>query len=176
MLPFCQHLTLWERSIRNVAWLRHQNAAYAPSWDLFWERMAVESSFTGIENPRSRFAERSKVKVRSVFELPPHAWDIGTMFFVAESISPAIVDFEDSIKHFLRALRTGAPFAMTFMESSQGYVVGECAWPAVGVTAGDIGRFLAPLTSDLTIKALPTGDNPLRDGYTGMVVACGHAK
>src|SRR5262249_29567343 len=86
MLPFCAELTLWEYSARNISWLRNEIRSYAESWDPFWERLTLSPAYLSLPDPRSDLARRATVCQGTIFDLPAASWDIGTMFFVSESL------------------------------------------------------------------------------------------
>jgi hypothetical protein len=73
-----------------------------------------------------------------VFELPASQWDLGTMFFVAESITEAPEEFRAAVAGFIGALRPGAPFAAAFMAGSDGYPVAGTYFPALPITPDDV--------------------------------------
>jgi hypothetical protein len=173
MLPFCRTVTLWEYSEANINWLEQEVRDYSPSWNTFWEILARKSHYKAIREPRQEVAGRASVRRGSVFDLPQAKWHIGTMFFVAESISTRVAEFEQAIKCFVRALRPGAPFAAAFMENSAGYHVGEHRFPAVAVNESTVKDALADYAPTLEINRIDLGSDPIRDGYSGMILARG---
>lgn len=175
MLPFCAELTLWEYSARNTDWLRREVRSYSKSWDKFWERLAPTPPYDGTTDPRAALADRTQVHQGSVFELPTAAWHIGTMFFVAESFTSSPVEFEAATHRFVGALHPGAPFAAAFMENSTGYQVGDRSFPAVAVTPETVRDCLEEVSCNLDVQWIDSGDNPLRDGYSGMILVLGTA-
>jgi hypothetical protein len=175
MLPFCAGVTLWEYSARNIEWLRQEIRSYSPSWDKFWERLALAPAYQGVEDPRAALAERATVHQGSVFDLPPAEWDMGTMFFVSESLTSSPDEFVVATHRFIHALRPGAPFAAAFMENSTGYDVGERRFPAVAVTPETVRHCLEEVSHNLDVQRIDSGNNPLRDGYSGMILVLGTA-
>lgn len=192
MLPLCDEVTMWERSRNNVEWLIREKVHYRPSWDRFWAELSRQPSYQAIGDPRSLLADRARPRRGDVFQLPEHAWDVGTMFFVAESMTALHVEFEAALHAFVRSLRHGAPFAAAFMENSDGYLIqlrhddgappaeaapGEEAYtfPAVPIGVDDVARGLAAVAHNVDIQRIDRGDKPLREGYTGMIVAVGTA-
>jgi hypothetical protein len=175
MLPFCAELTLWEFSARNVEWLRREIRSYAPSWDMFWERLALAPAYHDTADPRAVLTERARVRQGSVFDLPTAAWDMGTMFFVAESCTTNPAEFTAATRRFVDALRPGAPFAAAFMENSTGYDVGDRRFPAVSVTQETVRQTLEEVSGSLDVQHVDSGNNPLRDGYSGMILVLGTA-
>jgi hypothetical protein len=175
MLPFCAELTLWEFSASNAAWLRRETQAYSPSWDKFWERLALAPPYQDTADPRTTLAARSRVHQGSVFDLPTAAWDMGTMFFMAESCTANPVEFAAATHRFIAALRPGAPFAAAFMENSTGYHVGGRRFPAVSVTQETVRQCLEEVSGSLDVQHIDSGNTPLRDGYSGMILVLGTA-
>jgi hypothetical protein len=175
MLPYCTELTLWEYSARNVEWLRAELKSYAASWDKFWERLELVPAYQAIADPRQVLAERTAVHQGSVFDLPAATWDVGTMFFVAESLTSSAAEFEAATHRFVDALRPGAPFAAAFMENSTGYDVGDRRFPAVAVTRETVRACLEEVGRNLDVQRIDSGNNPLRDGYSGMILVMGTA-
>lgn len=181
MLPFCEEITLYEYSASNVAWLKAQHRQGWPSWngawDKFWEDMCADGAYASIEDPKNELSRRAKIIQGDVLDLPVHErWDVGTMFFVAESITGKRNEFREAMDHFFAMLKPGSPFAMAFMEHSKGYHVGEQRFPATDIGENDVEDCLNDIADGVVIKHLPPGIRPLRDEYSGMIVAHGWAK
>lgn len=176
MLPWCESVTLFERASSNIDWLNREISGYSEAWDPFWETL-VESGgsvYSAIE-PRRRVAECAHVEKGNVFHLPSAQWDIGTMFFVAESITCRRSEFKRAVALFVGSLRRFAPFVIAFMKGSMGYPVGGQKFPAVRVDESDISRTLRNLAHDVEIAPIGKGVEPLRHGYDGMILAMGRA-
>lgn len=184
MLPFSATVDLYERSPQNVAWLTAGRdtewAAVADSVQAFWDLYAQNPVYRDSavhDDPRLVLAMRARVVKGSVFDLDPNPgerYDVGTMFFVAESLSADPREFDEAVRRFLGGLRPGAPFAAAFMEGSCGYDVGGFSFPATAVTADDVRSVLAGhgARARLESVAIPSG-GALRPGYDGMLVALG---
>lgn len=175
MLPWCDRITLWEHSASNVAWLENEVRSYSAAWDPFWKVLTQERAYLGVEDPRRAMAERVVVRRGSVFELPPARWEIGTMFFVACSISGHMAEFHHASQCFLGALVPGAPFAMAYMEKSGGYHVGDILFPAVSLGMGEILESLNGMATDVQADRF-VGAEMLREGYAGMVLVRGRTR
>ncbi len=189
MLPWCAEITLFERAAGNVAWLRNEvggneagggnGTGYGENWDEFWRVLAVHPSYRELDDPRGALRAAARVQQGDLFtDLPEQPFDIGTMFFVAESLSTAHEEFEGAVDKFARALRPGAPFAVAFMENSIGYEVGELVFPACKIVTNDVlESLLRHAADDLTVRRfeVPAAER-LRDGYTGMLLALGRLK
>lgn len=174
MLPFCSEVTLLERGALNVDWLRSQVLSYSRIWDRYWDRLAFQDAYGRIEDPRRELRTKAIVSRDDLFKLSRRRWDVGTMFFVAESISDQEREFKAAIERFIGSLRPGAPFAAAFMRDSAGYYVDRLRFPAVAVSEVDVKDALAPHVDDLDIRPIRS-EIPLRDGYHGMIVALGRA-
>jgi hypothetical protein len=186
MLPFCRTLDLCEYSASNVAWLETQKRGFDANWDEFWAIYRQDPAYAAVRDPRARFREIVTVEQSSVFTLPTRAWDLGTMFFVACSLSTDIAEFVDATHRFVDALVAGAPFAAAFMARSRGYEVGDLWFPAVAVEVGDVTQALATVAYDVKVVEIES-PSPLRsdvkhgpDGQVvsipvGMIVATGRA-
>jgi NNMT/PNMT/TEMT family len=172
MLPLAESITLWERSAANVRWLEHEVRPYGQAWDQYWDALCTdETVYQRVRRPRSLLPVRTKIEQASIYELPLAVWDVGTMFFVAESITGIRAEFELATKKFLQSLKPGAPFAAAFMRNSAGYSVGDLRFPAVAVTESDVRRVLSKFTTDLRVRRIASSD--LRHGYDGMILALG---
>jgi NNMT/PNMT/TEMT family len=183
MLPFCDRVTLYEYSQSNIDWLTKQCIEGWPSWSQvwvnFWQLLSEHNTYAKFATfPHVELARCVDLIMGSVFDLGAsiQRWDVGTMFFVAESITTQRSEFVDAVDNFLNALRPGAPFAIAFMENSSGYQVAGKSFPAIAVGRDDVRRFLNRRASNLVFEHFGPGGNPLRDGYTGMIVACGRTK
>jgi SAM-dependent methyltransferase len=175
MLPVCRTITVMDYSAGNVAWLQSHHGYCDEIWRPYWELVSPSASRGEFDEARSWMAERGRVVHGSVFDLPTAQWDLGTMFFVAESITDDAAEFDRAVECFLRALRPGAPFAAAFMEESQGYDVSGIHFPAVPVGADAIEAALVHRTSELKVHRIEIRPEPLHPGYTGMLLALGRA-
>ena len=175
MLPFTADLVLYERAFTNRQWLTSQLLDPSPSWWQFWSRISAgRRSHSAIKQPFDLLSSRARVVKGNIFSLRPNQFDIGTMFFVAESITTRDDEFERAAQSFVNSLRPRAPFAAAFMRDSSGYWVGGQSFPACSVSESDVERALGPVATDVTIRTVESSD--LRDGYCGMMVATGHKR
>jgi len=183
MLPFCEHITLYEHSEANVQWLRDQAAARWPSWGeawkQFWQLLHERESYRRLADPLEKLIDSKHIEVVKG-DVLAHAkhdkFDMGTMFFVAESITGQRGEFLDAMDQFFSMLKPDALFAMAFMEGSQGYHVGAQKFPATDIGERDVWDFLRERASDFSLHRLSAEDKPLREHYTGMIVAHGRIK
>lgn len=182
MLPWAERITLTDYADTNIAWLREhigqERAAW--TWDPFWDVLAGIAGYDQVDEPRRRLREKcqgaSGVQRRSIFDLPgeDEKWQLGTMFFVAESITADRAVFEQAVRCFIGALEPGAPFAAAFMADSHKYEVGGEVFPATPVTVADVTASLAGRATDFLVKPIEAEPN-VREGYSGMIVATGFA-
>ena len=172
LLPFAAELTLYERAFTNREWLTAQLAHPSPSWSSFWSHISDDRrAYQPVREPLNLLSRRARVVKGNVFGLQPGQFDIGTMFFVAESITTRNDEFVRATQLFVNSLKPKAPFAAAFMRDSSGYRVGNRTFPACSVDRGDVERALAPVATGVTIKTVDS--KGLRDGYCGMMVATG---
>ena len=181
LLPWCGRITLTDLSPANVDWLGRAAAGIGADaegawvWQPFWAEYARFGGYQQLANPRTLLAARHEVHRIDVFNLPVANWDLGTMFFVAESITSCPEEFEAVIESFLRALVPGAPFATAFMESSIGYVVAGRSFPAVRSVGPEmLERVFARFSAQAEVSRIDVrAQNPAQDGYDGMIVVTG---
>jgi hypothetical protein len=175
MLPFAAEVTLCERSHRNREWLEQELARPHGSWGEFWREIgAHRPRYERITDPLDLLRHNAEVRKGNIFTLKPNQFDIGTMFFVAESITTRMTEFERATRAFVRSLVPKAPFAAAFMRGSTGYSVGPNRFGACSVTEEDVERCLATEALIKDIQIVESHD--LRDGYTGMIVATGRKR
>lgn len=174
MLPFCEAVDLREYSRSNVRWLDAQIKRYDTYWDKFWGVYQGLPAYQKVANPREAMRRAAEVKRMSIFELPEREWDMGTMFFVAESLTYDPSEFWRAVECFGRALKPGAPFAAAFMADSEGYKVDNTQFPAVAVDITDVEDCLSVVCDVIDIDLVET-KKPLRRGYGGMILATGVA-
>ncbi|MDI1465184.1 SCO2525 family SAM-dependent methyltransferase [Catellatospora sp. KI3] len=172
MLPFAETITLWEYSSANVDWLRQEISGYRPSWDDFWQALVRSCDRYRDIRPAELLPRVVEIEKGSIFDLEEGRWDLGTMFFVAESITGMLEECAAATVKFVRSLRPGAPFVATFMEGSRGYVVGDQTFPAVEVTAQDVLGILRGVASDVTLYPVQS-PQLFRHGYDGMMLVTG---
>ncbi|UAB97630.1 methyltransferase [Dactylosporangium vinaceum] len=179
MLPFCSRVDLIEYSSTNVQWLQRRAAGLeaddGEDWAPFWAVLAENAAYAerGGDQPLRQVADKVVVTPGSVFDLPEAQWDVGTMFFVACSISSEVDEFYEAVRCFLHALRPGAPFAAAFMIGSDGYQVDGVEFPAVRVGQTMIEEAIRDMAGDAKVIPIPSGGgDPLRDGVE-MALALG---
>ena len=177
MLPFCSQLSLLDHSKASRDWLDGQMIGYSKVWDDYWDVLTHREPYRALGDPRSVLRERAVVQPWNILEEleegAQHRWDLGTMFFVAESITSEPAEFKRALEDFCALLKPDAAFAVTFMENSSGYVVGTKRFPAVGIEEADVRAALAGLCNELEVYHPDDGIKPLREGYTGMILVHG---
>ncbi|WP_412538258.1 SCO2525 family SAM-dependent methyltransferase [Longispora sp. K20-0274] len=178
MLPLCATITLLDVSITNVNWLRAEVRKYGRSWNQFWNVLRQHDLYRKFShNPRRALADRAVVRQGDIFTMPvTEQWEIGTMFFVAESISQLGQQFADATGAFLRCLKPGSPFAAAFMAGSEGYEVEQQQFPAVPVDTEHVAAALQQHgVVDLSVYRIGIHQQ-LRPGYNGMILAMGRVR
>ncbi|MEY7977938.1 SCO2525 family SAM-dependent methyltransferase [Streptomyces pilosus] len=172
MLPWCEKLLLLEYARPNVEYLEKQAspAGYDTVWDPFWDVLRDHPAYERVE-PRNRFGDIVRVERANLLDLDgQRRWDIGTMFFVADSISECPEEFRRGVACFMGALNEGAPFAAAFMKESVGYRIGDHHYPACRVDERGVRESLAGYADGLEIHDL---HHVVRPGHEGMILALG---
>ena len=183
MLPWTEQILLADFSKTNIEWLHDEISDEATPWPWrrFWREMQKIKQYRDLDQPRKRLREAcvsepkyAGIEECSVFDLPKARWDLGTMFFVAESITEHPDEFHAAVAAFIAALTPSAPFAAAFMEGSTGYAVDGTAYPALAITPKDVRDHLVQLgVPKPTVTRLKTRHR-VRHGYEGMIVATGY--
>jgi hypothetical protein len=193
MLPLCEKITLLEYGVKNCEWLGGEVSRYSPYWFPYWRKLWEHPVYQKIgKNARRRLAKTAVVERGSLFDLPLRGrkYHVGTMFFVAESITDQTDEFYQALEAFLGSLTPGAPFAAAFMRNSNGYVVDDQAFPALRIDEHDVFDYLKTVDPDVVVETVnPRGQfvniqdrvdsvptRSLRHGYDGMILALGHVK
>lgn len=174
MLPWVREITLLELSAVNVKYLSSQLSSYDSHWDQFWNVLRRRSAYDNVDDPRELFRRSVSVRRGNLFDLgsSPGHWDVGTMFFVAESITRSPNEFRHGVDCFVSSLKPGAPFAAAFMEHSMGYRVGEVEFPACSVSKADVEEVFSRITEEMSVNRIGAHE-ALRPGYAGMLLICG---
>jgi len=175
LLPFCQEIVLLDYSAANVAWLQSEINEPNRSWNEFWSLLAKDPAYADVLDYRALLRKTAHVAHGNVLDLPSDEYDIGTMFFVAESMSSEISEFRQAVHSFVGSLRKDAPFAIAFMIGSKGYRVGDQFFPAVEIDGHDVQQCLEGVAQLASIADIDLRDPPLRHGYKGMSVVTGWA-
>jgi hypothetical protein len=182
MLPWAEQILLSDYSESNVRWLHGQimDEGAVWTWQPFWQELQALKGYDQVSEPRKQLrvactgkGSQSVIEGYNVFDLPSAQWQLGTMFFVAESITRDPREFARAIGRFVGALEPNSPFAAAFMSGSEGYPLGDVTYPALPISADDIRDHFTRLhVSELSVKQLETSQL-VREGYKGMIVATG---
>ena len=175
MLPWCDEIVLFEYSPTNVKYLESQLHSYDENWDQFWSALCDDEAYRSLDpGPREKFAKAARLEPGDIFDLERYEgrWSVGTMFFVAESMTTSRQEFRLGVERFMCSLAPGAPFAAAFMAHSQGYHAGEHFFPACDVGESDVYAALEPFARDFKVERLKSSAR-VREGYQGMIVAHG---
>lgn len=96
-------ITLTDVSPANLAWLGAAAAGIGADdvrgrwvWQPFWSEYARYVGYQQVADPRAQLAARHEVRQLDVLQLEPAGWDLGTMFFVAESMTECPVEFSEA--------------------------------------------------------------------------------
>ncbi len=171
MLPFCRRLELIDISEANVRWMRRELLRPDKSWDEFWQVLSENKVYKDLGDYRPHLIKATALQ-GNIFHLQPKQYDIGTMFFVSESLTDYHVEFENAVLSFVRSLKDNAPFAIAFMSGSLGYRVDDALYPAVAIQVDDVRQCLEKVAKLRDITKFDALE-PIRHGYDGMMLATG---
>lgn len=103
--------------------------------------------------------------------LPPGAYDIASMNFVAEGVTEDFAEFTDLCHRFVRCVVPGGHLVAAFMENMPTYRIGPASqWPGCPVNPAVVTEVFAPLTERLAVTRIDA-DPTLPDyGDSGMVL------
>lgn len=174
LLPYCRQITLLDISTANIDWLTKEIENPDRCWDEFFAVLTRNPHYQSIVDYRALLRRIARVRQGDLLRMPQHRFDIGTMFFAAESLTTEKPEFQQAVHAFVRSLRPGAPFAIAFMSGSEGYKIDEVDFPAVAIDSDDVTQCLEGVASLQSIEDIPL-HNPFRTGYEGMLLAIGWA-
>ena len=173
VLPYIDSIDLCDVGSKNLQWLRNEAKGFDDRWDKYWELTATTSApHREILDPRAALAERAKVVERSIFDSPEARYDLGLMFFVAESITADIEVFMEGVAAGCRSIKAGGLFIAAFMAQSSGYDVGSVRFPAVSIDMGDVEAAIAAFVEPTVLERLQSPTR-VREGYGGMILLVG---
>ena len=171
--PWARSITLIDPSKANRDWLKEEFKTDGSRWEQYWQVCY------GVEN--EVYLERFEwAKIRRITrvvsggfrKLPVHEFDIGAMFFVAESVTGDRDEFEEFTERFIKSVRPGGHVIAAFMLGSDGYTVGDHTYPAVRLEHNDL-KFAERMLSSFKTINFARGSSPVRKGYSGMSLLMG---
>jgi hypothetical protein len=187
MLPLTAEIVLIDPGQANLDWLNSEiilllsgDREALDRWDPYWDR-ARKAGNPWLNTTLAWAMARTALNPSRADLLSlgmEQAFDLGTMCFVAESMTSSRAEFAAAICSFLRSLRPGAPYAIACMAESTGYTVGGVDYPAVPITANDLFTVLYECQYTgrelVHVQAIPVPKRgPLREGHRGMLLAFG---
>lgn len=184
LLRHSASVTLYEHSIKNVQWLEAAVRHLPESWKAYANRLEPGLGSGDVdlaahfESVRQQVREKCVVQRGSIFDLPPRRWQIGTMFFVAESMTEDEGEFRLALDSFFGALKPGAAFVAAFMAESTGYDVGGVRYPAVSLSQQRLEAEISERERVAKAEICPVKIDPMpiRPGYTGYLMVRGTIK
>ena len=179
-LPRARHLTAWEYTEGNIAWLESelQRKEMRSQWRHFWNvtREAYLTDYRLPEDPMPLLRAKAVLRRGSIFDLPERTWDAATMFFCAESITERQDEFEAACAAYVRCVKRGGALAAAFLAHSAGYVVKESPFPALSLSAESITSVFARHADGLKAEVIGVVERQIRSGYSGLVFLTGNAR
>ncbi|MEV0660299.1 hypothetical protein ACIBI3_01490 [Actinomadura luteofluorescens] len=182
MLGYCRKITLFEYGAANVQYLRGEIEHLSDSWKPFWDVVSPSVGNRDFEWARRALKKRATVVQGDIFkDLPKGEFDIGTMHFVAESLTADPREVRYGVRNFTRSLVTESPFVMANVQGSNGYFVGDQWFPAAPVTPTDVEWMLDLLADHKKVEHIDidgpsihlNAEGKPEDDYAGYVVSMG---
>jgi hypothetical protein len=120
LLPWCETIDFLEGDRDHAAYLFHQLAGYEPLWDAYWDLLRRHPYYGPHSDPRRTLHDISRIQIGD----PGNAladgvrrWAIGIMFHAPGESAVSPGEWRERATLFLKALGSGAPFALTFAGS-----------------------------------------------------------
>lgn len=170
--PWAASIDFIEPSAGNRRYLERQCQELDPNWEEFWRHLADVPPWSEVV-PADVLSTRTSVSDGSIFDLPEAHWDVGLMFFVAESLSDLTEEYQLALERFLLAVRPGGLVLAAFMENSVGYDVAGVRFPACAIESPDVESVVSKHLVSWSLGRVSAEESPLRAGYTGMLWLCG---
>jgi hypothetical protein len=159
-----------ERSPANVAYLTRQlRDGPDASWSPFY--VACRAGQPALPPALPDALARVRVSQGDLAGVPAGAYDLGSMHFVAESVTEDRDEFHALCAAFARAVRPGGLLIAAFMENMGRYQLGDgSSWPGFPVDQAEVRSAFAPHVERLDLDRIDA-DPTLPDyGYSGMVL------
>lgn len=178
-LPRARELTAWEYAESNVAWLEAEirREEMRSQWRHFWSvtREAYQPEWRLPEDPMPILRTKTVVRQGSIFDLPERTWDAATMFFCAESITERQDEFEAACAAYAHCVKPGGALVAAFLVRSAGYVVADCRFPALSLSAESIEKAFSRHANGIKAEMIGISEREIRSGYSGFVFLTGIA-
>ena len=175
MLAGCvsRHIEVVERSAANVTHLRNVFSQDPPPehWQPFW-RLSRELNPALPQDLRS-VLDRVVCRQGNAFDLEPGLYGLGSMFFVAESVTSDENEFRTMCCRFVESVRPGGYVVAAFMAGMSEYGVAEEVLPSYPLSEDRLADVFGAYTERLQIRKIPP-DASLPYQYDGMLLMTGH--
>lgn len=165
-----RHIQAVEPSAASVAYLQGQLRNGADrSWSAFYEE--CRRRLPTLPPDLNTALSIVEVTHAGAAEIGADAYDLGSMHFVAESVTEDLAEFTALCERFAKAVRPGGPLIAAFMENMGRYRLGDgSSWPGVRVDSDIVRAVFARLATGIEVTRIEA-DATLPDyGYTGMVL------
>ncbi len=172
LFPYSRHIDCLEYSRSNVKYLRDQIHNPSECWHRFHRYMQRYSDRYLFPLQRT-LSDKVFIRRGDLFSEIFAGYDVVTMFFCAESITSRRDTFVAACIKSMSCARPGGVYIAAFMEQSAGYFVDHIHFPAYATNAQELQHIFEPLCANLRVKRIQKAENPLREGYSGMVLVTG---
>jgi hypothetical protein len=171
MVPFCDRITLTDSDPDVVHWLKAETDWYGDAWDPYWNCLSRRRPYADVDKPRDAIRQKVAIKQSNLHRETRRTADLGTMFFVSESMSSGR-QARDAITEFLgRTLRRGAPFALALARDPAAYL-GLARREVEPLRQADVEALVQPLAE--TCEFIPVrSEAPAHEADYGLMLALG---
>lgn len=169
LLPYIEKVYCVEYAPKNINYLRDQLHSLDTNWYAFWQLIKNGSPDHQIDLLKN-LKKKLIIKKGDIYDLPKSSYDLASMFFCAESITDSYKQFQVACLSFIQSAKKNGYLVATFMENSKGYEINGVQFPTYPVNTSLVRKIFTPYTQNLTVKHIPVGKQPLRSGYTGMIL------
>ncbi|WP_169813154.1 hypothetical protein [Nocardia jejuensis] len=177
LIPHDGTIELIDIAERNLAYLRAviegENNDHSAVWEGF------EEYIRSLGYPADLGTVRRSASVRkgNIYELEPNRYDMVMSFFVGESITDRVSEFDRATTTLMASVKPNGLFVIAHMIGSRGYFAGsDTFFPAVGLTMDQIRQKYEEY-GECRYRMIPRGGNvSARKGYKGMAVVVGQKK
>ena len=175
MLPVVKKIEAIDYNPANLRYLKKQLKKPNKFWLAYWQLLHESCSSYQIDF-LSELRRKVTLLEGDIYSLPENTYDLASMNFCAESVTDNRTMFELACQTYIRAVKSAGYFIASFMENSTGYTVGTYHFPSCPIDKMTIMNIFIPVCDQWQMYHIPKAHQPLRAGYSGMLLFIGRKK